>query len=206
MTLRERLRNPFVQQYLLEILLPLAGYFFFDWTLVIIAAFYLIDQMASESSFLRKFSAISKNENKSRITFITISVLSSLVMLGVESFLLIDYFTLLETNATQNLLRELKIFAVEELWLLFPVVLLMYYMKDQFTFFMPRRFLKKDSRRFFTWHWIENILIIILVFSATQLLKNHSIPDAVVISIFLLLKISFDFSIVKFSDKKSNRN
>ncbi|MBK7130473.1 MAG: hypothetical protein IPM74_09965 [Crocinitomicaceae bacterium] len=205
MTLRERLRNPFVQQYLLEIILPLAGYFFFDWTLVIIAAFYLIDQIASESSFIRKFSAISKAENKSRFLLLIVSTLSSLAMLSFESYLLIDYFTLFEPTAEQNISNELKTFAAEELWLLLPVVLLMYYVKDQFTFFVPRRFLLKESRRFFIWHWIENILLMILVFSATQLLKNHPIPDAAVITIFLVLKISFDFSIVKFSDKKSNK-
>src|SRR5688572_28056960 len=148
MTFRERLRNPYVQKYLLEILLPLIGYFFFGWSLVIIAAFYIIDQVASEVSFLRKFVAIRKTENKKVFLVFTASVIVFLTVLGTELFMLLEYFVPHGLARLQRLLDELSAFAKEELWLLFPLVLVMYYVKDQFTFFMPRRYLQKISGPF----------------------------------------------------------
>lgn len=205
MTLRQRLRNPFVQQYLLEILLPLIGYFFFDWSLLIIAAFYVIDQLASEISFLRKFKAIRKAEQKPALVLLIGSLLLFMVMLWLESFALVDYFASPGFDRLQPLLDELITFAKDELWLLFPLVLVMYYLKDQFTFFMPRRYLQKESIRFFYWHWIENGVIISVLLLAVFIFGQREIPDVILISIFLVLKLTFDFTIVRISDRKSSR-
>ena len=205
MTLRERLRNPFVQQYLLEILLPLIGYFFFDWTLVIIAAFYVIDQVASEISFLRKLKAISKSENRSALNLLLISVMLFLLLLSLEFTFLRGYFVKPIDAGFDGPVAELTTFAKEELWLLFPLVLFMYYVKDQFTFFAPRRFLKKESTSFFRWHWIENAIILVLVFAGTICAQQLYVHDAVIIAVFLVLKLSFDFTIAKWADKKSNK-
>ncbi|MBI3134006.1 MAG: hypothetical protein HYZ14_04950 [Bacteroidetes bacterium] len=205
MTFRERLRNPFVQQYLLEILLPLIGYFFFDWSLVIIAAFYVIDQVASEISFLRKFAAIRKFENKTAVVFLTISSLVFAALLCLELVVLLDYFAPHGLARLQHVLDELKAFAKDELWLLFPLVLLMYYLKDQFTFFIPRRFSGKNSSRFFIWHWIANFSILALIVLAIELAKNSDLHDVAAIGIFLALKLIFDFTVAKIADHKSNK-
>jgi len=204
MTLKQRLQNPFVQQYLLEILLPVIGYFFFDWSLLIIAAFYLLDQLAAEISFLRKFKAIRKSENKPSRLFFSVSVMLILVLLTLELVLLLNYFAASDFDRN-TIFAELTIFAKEELWLLFPLVLLMNYMKDQFTFFMPRRYLQKDSMRYFKWHWIENFFLLVIILLGTWCGKKLVLPAVLVIAIFMVLKLTFDFTVARMSDKKSNK-
>ncbi|MBK9191411.1 MAG: hypothetical protein IPM77_07790 [Crocinitomicaceae bacterium] len=81
MDLRDKLRNPFVQQYILEILIPLAGYFWFDWTIEIIALFYLIDQFASEFSFLRKLKSVAAYHQMSFSRHLIISAFSFVIFL-----------------------------------------------------------------------------------------------------------------------------
>jgi hypothetical protein len=203
MTIKERLRNPFVQQYLLEILLPIVGYYFFDWSLVIIAVFYLVDQIGSEYSFVRKFHAIKKSENKSGFRFSLIAIIFFLIILCVEIFALYYFFRDENVEVEQMMITELTVFAKEELWILAPLIILTYHLKDQFTFFMPRRYLQKVSDKFFYWHLIELSLITIMVVVACAIFSNYTIPDQILLFCFLAVKLVFDFTIGKLIEKKS---
>lgn len=203
--MRQRLRNPFVQQYLLEILLPLIGYFFFDWSLAIIAVFYLLDQLAAEVSFTRKFLAIQQHGPVQKPLLIVISLSFFAVAYLVQSLMLFDFFAGPNLETLDRLVEELVTFAKEELWLLLPVILLMYYLKDQLTFFVPRRFLQKDLQRFLWMHVLETAVIFTLVALGYGLLKNQSLSPIALIGIFLGLKIGFDLTLVRWADRKSNR-
>lgn len=52
------------------------------------------------------------------------------------------------TINSSEILLQIKIFAIEEGWLLFPVVFLMYYLKDQFTFLCLENLQKKMVSNF----------------------------------------------------------
>lgn len=205
MTIKERLRNPFVQQYLLEILLPIVGYYFFDWSLVIIAVFYLIDQIGAEYSFIRKFNAIRKSENKSSVKFSSFAIGFFVIVLCVEVVTLYNYFRAGSKETEQNIISELTVFAKEELWILVPLIILMYHLKDQFTFFMPRRYLKKISKKFLVGHLIELTLIVVLLVVGCFVFSNLAIPDQILLFIFLALKLTFDFTVGRLIEKKSEK-
>jgi hypothetical protein len=205
MTIKERLRNPFVQQYLLEILLPIAGYYLFDWSLVIIAVFYLIDQIGAEYSFVRKLKAISKSENKSSVKYSLIAILFFLIMISAEIVLLYIYFGKGNMQEEQSMINELILFAKEELWILVPLIILMYHLKDQFTFFMPRRYLQKDTKKFFAAHLVELSLITVSVFVGTFVFSNLTIPDPIILFSFLTIKLIFDFTVGKLLEKKTTK-
>lgn len=200
-----KLRNPFVQQYFLEILLPLAGYFFFDWSLAIIAVFYLLDFIGSEYSYTRKLVAVAGGEGKRYVLFLASGVTIFFAILALQIWLLFNYFTTGDAVGTDSLMKELSDFVLEELWILFPLVIFMYYLKDQFTFFMPRRFLQKDTFRFFYTHQIASGLICGILALGIFLLSHTSFSDVVILIIFLVAKIIFDFSVAKFLEKKSGK-
>jgi len=207
MALRDRLRNPFVQQYFLEILIPLIGYFWFDWALEIIASFYLIDQLASEFSYLRKLKSIAFYQNMKFINHFLLSVFLFLTIFFLECFLLFHFFSgrLDMTENSSEILLQIKIFAIEEGWLLFPVVFLMYYLKDQFTFFMPRKFAEKDGIQFFNWHLISETVILILLVSGMALFTQLKVDDYLILIAFLMVKILFDFTIQKMVDVRTSK-
>lgn len=205
MSLKVKLRNPFVQQYVLEILLPLAGYFFFDWSLTIIAVFYLLDFIGSEYSYTRKLVAIAGVAGKRYALLLVSGVTIFFSILTLQIWLLWNYFTTGDAAVTDSLMKELSDFALEELWILFPLVILMYYLKDQFTFFMPRRFLQRDTLRFFYTHQITSVLICGILVLGIFLLNHVNFSDLVILIIFLVAKIIFDFSVAKFLEKKSSK-
>lgn len=205
MTIKERLRNPYVQQYLLEILLPIVGYYFFHWSLIIIASFYVIDQIGSEYSFIRKFQAIKKSENKSGFRFSVVAIIFFMMIVCVEIFAIYYFFGDENVQVEQKMITELTVFAKEELWILLPLIILMYHLKDQFTFFMPRRYLQKESKKFFQGHLIELSLIAVLVVVASVAFSNLAIPDQILLFSFLAVKLLFDFTIGKYIEKRSSK-
>ncbi|MBK6951217.1 MAG: hypothetical protein IPH24_04010 [Crocinitomicaceae bacterium] len=205
MTIKERLRNPFVQQYLLEILLPIVGYYFFDWSLIIIASFYLIDQIGSEYSFVRKFQAIRKSENKSGFRYSLMAIIFFLMIVCVEIFALYYFFRDENVEVEQKMITELAVFAKEELWIILPLIILTYHLKDQFTFFMPRRYLQKESKKFVQGQLIELSLIAGLVVVGLVVFSNFVIRDQILLFSFLAVKLLFDFTIGKYIEKRSTR-
>ena len=72
-------KNPFVQQYILELLLPIIGYFFFNWTLPIIAVFYLMDQLGALFSLVRKLKLTSNYSQVSYARQMILSIVASLI-------------------------------------------------------------------------------------------------------------------------------
>ena len=198
------MRNPFVQQYLIEIIFPLVGFFFFDWSLTIIAVFYLVDQIASEFSFVRRIHKISKSENR-RSTFTLLTILLFLLLFSLQIFVLQNSFLAIRNIDASQLNNEIWIFAKEELWLLFPLVIWLYHFKDQFTFYMPRRYLLYDLRKTFIYHQMMNVISISTILLSVTAWSNIKISDEFVLIIFLTLKIAFDFTIAKWADKKSKK-
>lgn len=207
MQIQDKLRNPFVQQYILEILIPLIGYFWFDWTVEIITLFYLIDQFASELFFLRKLRSIAVFNDLIFFRQILLSALLFLIFILVECYLLYHFFSsrMIDNDARQIVNDQVKIFLVEESWLLIPLVFLMYYMKDQFTFYMPRKFAMKHPGRFFQWHIISETILLVLVVLGVLLFSGKEIEDYLLIIVFLCVKIVFDLTVQKYAETKSDK-
>jgi len=202
---RAKLRNPFVQQYLVEILFPLVGYFFFDWSLTVIAVFYLIDQLASETAFIRRLYKISSSSEIRSTKIIFSAIILFVLIFLVELFFLHNSFQHIRSMTSEQLNSEIIVFAKEELWILFPLVILLYHFKDQFTFYIPRRYLQYNIRKTFTYHQIGSLIMLIIILAGFMLWQISGIHDMIILISFLVLKIVFDFSIGKWIDRKSKK-
>lgn len=198
-------RNPFVQQYLFEVLLPLVGYFFLGWSGLIIAVFYLIDQLGAEFSFIRRYRRTSAVQQRPVTPFIWSAVLIAILRLASESWILYVFF-INRNHDDKAILEELGKFAREELWLLVPVVILMYYLKDQFTFFMPRRFLQYDSAKMFRTHQFSGLIILVLTGFGAALFYKWGSGDELILIVFLITKISFDLMLQPRMDRRAKLN
>lgn len=204
-SIAERLRNPFIQQYLIEIVFPLLGYFFFDWDILIIGVYYFVDQLCSQIMFYRRALWV---KNKGPIEgfgalFFIIFIPAFLVIFFFE----IAWFSYLivqtqEMN-TGQIGEAVLAFGKSELWLLFPVVLFVYHLRDQFTFYMPRRFMNYNFQQMMSYDFLSNMIILTLFALGGMLWMKFALPDILVILLFLVLKIAFDLTLKKIFLEKS---
>lgn len=195
MDIKKELKNPFNQQYIAEILFPFIGYLFFDWSLLIIIVFYLLDQLAYQLLFFKRLKTIIKywNNEKGWI-YLFSTVIIFLVFFIAELFFLNQSFSFISDVTGICYLEELKIFATNELWILFPVLLLMYYMQDKMFFYMPRRFEQYLTKTYAIQNLIKNLVILILVAIGTYIYLLVELSDLVVILCVVITKLAFDFT------------
>lgn len=194
MDFKSKLRNPKIQQYGLEIIFPIAGYFFWDWTVLLIVVFYLLDYLASHVMFTRRLVTIQKHQNEKVHWVVPSSVLIFIVLYGSVLFVLNGAFNQLSNS---NHVTELVAFAKDELWFLFPVILLSYFMMDKMFFYMPRRFMNHKTKKYFFKNVVANLIATILIVVAVFLSALFQPHDLVIIFSIIIIKLGFDFGVKK---------
>ena len=193
MSFKTYLKNPLNQQYIAEILFPILGYLFFDWSLLIIVLFYLIDQLAAQILFLKRLHTINQfHQIKNGPILIMISTFSFIVFFSIELYGLYLAFEKLSDLTGNCFTEEVLSFIKNELWLLFPLLILVYYMQDKLTFYMPRRFETQSSKNYVLINFIENCIITILVVIGSYMYQFLTLPDLIVIALILVIKIVYD--------------
>lgn len=202
--MKEKLKNPFFQQYALELLLPLVGYFFFDWSLTIIAVFYFLDQIASDIVYARKINKIGSEQKVKNHFFKSTVVLVNFLIIFVAEAALFDHFwpNLISQSKTE-FYAEIWDFTVSELWILFPLLIAVYHFKDLFTFYMPRRFANHDFNKTIFSRTIFNLGIFMLVFNGLQLSPNIAGSELPALLVFIGIKLLYDFTAGKWYLKYS---
>lgn len=197
MDFKTKLRNPKVQQYMLEVIFPLAGYFFWDWSLLIIIAFYLLDYLASQLLFFRRLYFIQKHQNNFYWWLLPLSVsVFTILYLGV---LRIMFSSVLLMNINNGIkpYDELILFAKDELWFLFPVIILTYYMMDKMFFYMPRRFMNYKPKSYLVKKLISNTIATFLIIIGAIIVDQYQINDVIIIFSIIITKLIFDFLVKK---------
>lgn len=197
MDFKAKLRNPKVQQYALEVIFPIAGYFFWDWNLLIIVVFYLLDYLASHILFTRRLLFIKNYKNEKLFWLIPSSIIIFVSLFGLVLFFLDKVFDKMYFENADGYISELIIFTKDELWFLFPVILLSYYMMDKMFFYMPRRFVNHKSKAYFVKNVIANSIATIIILIAALVLINFVISDLVIIFSIIGVKLLFDFVVKK---------
>lgn len=204
MELKQKLRNPFIQQYLVEIIFPLIGYFFFDWDILIIGVYYLIDHLCSQIMFFRRaFMVNKKGTAHGNLIYFYLAIVLFVILFSTETLGFGYFVSEASGKSSDTILNEVLQFAKDELWLLFPVVLFMYHLKDQFTFYMPRHYLKHQYSKMLLWDGISTLTILLLFFAGGILWIKTLLPDLAIIAIFLVIKIAFDLSLKRFFIRKT---
>lgn len=202
MSIQEKLRNPVVQQYSLEIALPLLGYLFFGWTIPVIIAFYFMDYFASEITRNRRHNKIfSSQESTERLKFCLGIGISILLFCGASFF---AFQSLMVAGSNSDVLViEVIEFAKNEGWYLLPVVYLAGHIKDVMTFYAPRRFLNYDFSLTLKYYSIEIMLQFMLICTGLYLWAFYKIPDVPALIAFVCIKIVFDQLLVRNLRKKA---
>lgn len=196
MSVIRQLKNPFVQQYLIEILFPLIGYYFFDWDILLIGLYYLIDYFVSIFFFLKRARLINKT-SKSPIQIYKIAVVGCCLYLFFF-FNLIGFVWRMSqfyANDMYGVLRKIELLFYSELWFLIPLIFMLFYFKDRMTFVVPRRFLNFDSKRYLIGDLIGAGVITFLFFTGLFLWKWFDLNDTFAILIFIGVKIIFDLTL-----------
>lgn len=204
--MKEKFKNPIIQQYVLEIALPIVGYFFFDWSITIIAVFYLIDYFCAEIARNRRVFKVYKNTKNAKQNGFVFSM-----FFGASLFALAFAFTYLnfELRYAKNLqamYAELLEFAKDELWFLLPVVYLVYHLKDVMTFYAPRRFLKRDYKKMVKYQIMEMTILVVLILFGVFCWRYFQLNDIVAIFSFIIIKIGFDILVARTLDAKYKTN
>ncbi|MFT5819167.1 MAG: hypothetical protein ACI8ZM_000390 [Crocinitomix sp.] len=204
MSWTQKLRNPFIQQYAIEIVFPLAGYFFFDWDILIIGVYYLVDHLCSQILFFRRAHWVNiKGLKPVGIHLLLMTVFALLLFLFAE-VVGFNYLIMETQEMTQKAVFEgFYNFTISELWILFPLVLFVYHLKDQFTFYARRQYLKLNFKRYVLWEGVNALIILFLFALGGFIWTKYSIPNAAIIFIFIGLKIGFDLTVKRFSSKKA---
>lgn len=194
--IKNQLRNPIVQQYLIEILFPIVGYYLFGWSIVLIALYYLIDYLVSIVMFFRRLIAINNVANQP-ISLLSIvgSTFVFLILFSVVIGVFFKGLTLSLNIDSAELSNQIYDAFINELWFLTPLVFILYIFKDRFTFYIPRRFLNFHNKRYLFVELIKSFIIFFgLILFFFFVVKFH-INQAWFIPIFVLLKVSFDLVI-----------
>ena len=206
MALKDKLRNPLIQQYILEIALPLVGYFFFGWTIPVIIAFYFVDYLASEVARNRRVYKVFKTQqSQASITPFFVSVIIALILYTANLFWCWHYTLIIFQNKL-TVTEELTAFAKEELWLLVPVVYFVYHFKDVLTFYMPRKFMKCDYKKMVRYQMVELVVLTILTFAGMTIWAVFSFSNITVLISFIVLKLGFDILLVRSLKSKYREN
>ena len=200
----QKLRNPFIQQYAVEILFPLLGYFFFDWDILIIGVYYLVDHLCSQILFFRRAHWVNvKGCNSFGNQILLGAILAFILFLGAE-VMGFNYVIMETQNMNQAAVIEgFYSFALSELWLLFPIVLYVYHLKDSFTFYARRQYLTLNFKSYVFWDAVSGLIILLLFALGAFLWVKFSIQNALIIFVFIGVKIGFDLTIKKLIEKKS---
>ncbi len=196
MSFVNHLKNPFIQQYLLEILLPLIGYYFFEWDLLLIGFYYLIDYFASIFFFLKRAILINQTTNSPLKFYIILGGGISLYLLFFVNFFGFVW-QMLHFNADNwpVLVAKMKTLFLSELWFIIPLIFVLFYFKDRMTFRIPRRFLNFNAKRYLLAELIGAAAITLLFFIGLFLWARLDFDGSIVIVIFVCIKIIYDLTI-----------
>ena len=190
-----QLRNPKVQQGVMEVIFPIAGYFFWDWSILIIVVFYLVDWMTSQIMYTRRLSKIKDQFNEKLNWIIPLSILvSSVLFIGLTFFLYTYFDALYDVLPKKNLNQELLTFLKAELWYLFPLILFSYHLMDKMLFYVPMRFKNYSVRPYFYKNIISNSIAIALI-SIGAMVYKYTLPSEIV-TILLIVSVKLIFDVV----------
>lgn len=202
MDLKKRLRNPFVQQYVVEIIFPLVGYFFFDWTIFIIGVYYVVDHLAAQLLLLRRLNWMRKHQSGNHLPLL-INGLAGLVLIAIETAVLVYLIQLTQKQSIEQIYEAFMDFLQNELWLLFPLLLLVYHFKDQFTFYMPRHYLQVSYEKRAYYSTVGLLAIVLLLIIGGVAWFYIAFSNVIAIFVFLIIKVGYDLTIKQWIDKRT---
>ena len=186
----QTIKNPIFQQYSLELLFPIVGYLFFDWSFLLIVLFYLVDQLGNQVNFFARLRFVQTLYLPKKKWLFPVTIFGFLFIFIVEMVVIFGlFYTYLYDCQTVFLYSELMDFLLQELWLFLPVLVLANYLKDKMTFYKtdlpyqesPEKMMALNSLKLVS---VFLLIIIVLMFWLILLIAG--------------LKLLFDLAIFPF--------
>ena len=192
--------NPKIIQVAGDALIPLAGYFWWEWNLYYILLFYLLDYISNEIFLHVKSKKIQSTQNTPPIIWIKNAIISSFLLLF--SVLCVHFAMLFISPGiqfTDELLRfwKYKDLGIEQGYILVPLIFLVGFQRYKMEFVATTQFKNIPMKELWKQHIIGHFAI--LAFSCTVIgLSAFTVfPEIVCISalivassIFQLLRVN----------------
>lgn len=188
--------NPKYIQLASDALIPICGFFLWDWSLYFILLFYFIDLLVDEVILHLKSKKIVESQNLNKTNWLKFSVLS----LGVLSIaILIIHFAMLFIADGINFWSEaIDFWNYEELGikqgvLLIPLVLLVGFMQFRMEFLLPGRFRTAQLPTMWKKHIAALLSIVALAAICLAIEQFVSIPELIYVLVIVALSSLYKF-------------
>lgn len=188
------LKRLHLQQFILDIIFTILGYFFWDWSLLIIIIFYLLDFFISETFTYRK---IWKSKQAQEVKLNPIFYISIFCFLAsvIAMTLYIKWIFEIEFNPENNQWVSIKEFMKSDGIFFIPLIGLNYYLMDKMTFFKLKKEYQFDVSKEIKRQFILLISGIILAIIGLLLYQFISVKDITFIAIILIGRAIYEFII-----------
>ncbi len=192
--------NPKIIQVSSDALIPLAGYFWWDWNMYFILLFYLLDYISSEIFLHVKSKKIQSSQNTPVEIWIKNAIISGFLL--VFSVLSV-HFAMLRVSPgiqfTDELLRfwRYKDLGIEQGYILIPLIFLVGFQRYKMEFVNTAQFKKVQMKELWKQHIVVHFAILAFSCSviglSTFIVFTEIVYIATIIlasSIFQLLRVS----------------
>lgn len=183
--------NPKYIQVAGDALIPIAGYFFWNWGLYFILLYYLIDQVANEVFYHIKAKKINQfHAGKEKSNWIRKGFLSGILLLAVTVLI---HLTMLLIQPEINFLAEMrtfweyKDFGIAQGYLLLPLIILVGFQRYKLEFIMPAKFRILNQATLWKPHIMALYMLLACVALAFGISSLVVMPELVYISGIIVL-------------------
>ncbi len=200
MKIINRLKNQNVQQNALELLFPIVGFVFFDWSFLIIILFYLTDQIGAEIAFLMRLKFVQKLFLPIKVWLFPTAIALSLTFFILEFYWIQAVFISEKFDCVEPYFwLELKQFLKQEFLFFLPILVFMNYYKDKMTFYKSKLPYENSPERMFAFQvltFIARFICIALVIALWHIFKWS---DLLFVLFIPIIKLSYDAWILPWS-------
>ncbi len=182
--------DPKYVQLASDALIPICGFFLWDWSLYFILLFYFIDMLTDEVILHLKSKKIVLSQQLSKSTWMKYGIVSLILLLAA---LLIIHFSMLFIVEDINFWKEaINFWNYEELGIkqgviLIPLVFFVGFMQFRMEFLIPSRFKTAQLSDIWKKHITALISIITLAAVCLALEQFFSIPELVYVLMIVAL-------------------
>jgi len=203
MDLVKWIKNPNVQQNALELLFPIIGFLFFDWSLLVIILFYLTDQLGVEFTFWARLKFVQK------LFLPKIKWLFFIVVIGFILFFTIEIISIGYVFTHEKFdcsilyfWLEFNQFLKQEFLLFLPALLFLNYFKDKMTFYKSNQPYQISPKRLIVFQFITYISRLILIGLMIIVWYSFKPSDIWFVLLIPIFKLVFDVGILPFFKQK----
>jgi hypothetical protein len=184
-----------------ELIIPLLGYFVFEWDLFFIGLYYLLDLIATEFFLQLKYTKV-VNHAKQTVPFdnlLRIRIGSMLlVLLIITLFFVFNRLYYAQTDLITAFIDFLNYeeagIPIPQGYILLPLVFLGNYQQYQLTFLKPQRFRVLSIRQMRSNRWRALLLIVAFLGCFSGIVLLFHMPDWVVLFTFVSGKFYVDLN------------